>query len=304
MGYADVVIASDEYELLYGQIGYISCFQFIQSFIDNPCYNRQDAKIDLLSHPKVINILKHTLSVGQQYALKGKISDAPLMYEFAGTKYLCSAHGFIGVLYTLLSMRKNEIEKYSELMRDCLQFLMSIKYQNGNYPSDYESIGLEKCSHLVQWCHGSPSYVTENTDDVTLFSKYHQTKESEEKNNDDDAKYNKCIKQCIVAMCDGCEHIWKYGLLTKGRSICHGVVGNAYSFLRVYAALKDSEDMNARKYLYCAFQFASFMTHPQASFLREPDNPDSLFEGVAGECCFTMDLMFNTDNAKFPCYDF
>ena len=237
------------------------------------------------------------MSAGQKYALKRKISDTPLLYEFAGTKSLCSAHGVIGVLYTLLSMRKTEIEKYSELTRDCLEFMMSIRYQNGNYPSDYESIGNERYSHLVQWCHGSPSY-------VTLFSKYYQTKDNEEKNNDDDDKYNKCIKQCIVAMCDGCEHIWKYGLLTKGRSICHGVAGNAYSFLRAYAALKDTEDINARKYLYYAFQFASFMTHPQASFLREPDNPDSLFEGVAGECCFTMDLMFNCNHAKFPCYDY
>mmetsp|Transcript_49476 Transcript_49476/g.78961 ORF Transcript_49476/g.78961 Transcript_49476/m.78961 type:complete len:113 (+) Transcript_49476:3-341(+) len=112
-------------------------------------------------------------------------------------------------------------------------------------------------------------------------------------------------------MCEGCEHVWKYGLLTKGRSICHGVSGNAYSFLLVYNALnkypivqENMKNVDSRKYLYYAFQFASFMTHPSTSFFHEPDNEDSLFEGVAGECCFVMDLLFNNTDPKFPCYDF
>ena len=54
---ADRVIETTEYELLYGQIGYISAIQYVQSFIDNPCYKIPDTNdnyIDLLSHPKVI----------------------------------------------------------------------------------------------------------------------------------------------------------------------------------------------------------------------------------------------------------
>eukprot|EP01084_Bolivina_argentea_P294545 506833_1 len=320
---AGKVIQSTAYELLYGQIGYVSCIQFIQSFIDNSCYNinlGNDGEnggkyMDLLSHPKIIKIMNHTLSVGQQVAVNKNLKDIPMIWEFHNVKYLCSAHGYIGIIHTLLQQRNTLIMQHADLIHRSILYLMSIKYDNGNYPSEYESVSNPRCSHLVQWCHGSPSY-------VTLFAKYYKIfgvpKENEpmdegknDNDNDNDIKeenVNTNINKCIKSMCDGCEHIWKYGLLTKGKSICHGVSGNAYSFLMVYSILNkyppNEYNIDARKYLYYAFQFASFMTHPQVHFFREPDNPDSLFEGVAGECCFTMDLLFNNTHPKFPCYDY
>ena len=84
------------------------------------------------------------------------------------------------------------------------------------------------------------------------------------------------------------------------------VAENAYSFLIVYSMLNKYVECESPslKYLYYAFEFALFMCHESTSFFREPDHPDSLFEGIAGECCFTMDLLFNSKNPKFPCYDF
>jgi hypothetical protein len=38
------------------------------------------------------------------------------------------------------------------------------------------------------------------------------------------------------------------------------------------------------------------------SFLRKPDHPVSLFEGLAGMLCLLGDL-YNPEQADFPCYD-
>eukprot|EP01083_Nonionella_stella_P185262 675162_1 len=300
---ADAVLQKHNpaYELLYGTIGYVHCIQFIQSFIDNPSafnsFNSFD--VDLLSHPSIIKIMNLTIGAGQSLVEEENITDAPLMWSMYGKKYLSAAHGSVGVIHTMLQMRNEMVQAWSQVLRDSVLWLMSIKYDTGNYPTDYESIANPRCGNLVQWCHGSPSY-------VSLFAKYYKVcgapKENENELQDKDKA---CVDKCVRAMCDGCEHIWQYGLLTKGRSICHGVSGNAYSFLMVYDVLsKYQQDIDARKYLYYAFQFASFMCHPQTSFFMQPDAPDSLFEGVAGECCFAMDLLFNNANPKFPCYDY
>ena len=251
------------------------------------------------------------MAVGQEL-VQENIKDAPLLWDFHGTKYLSAAHGAVGIIYILLQMRKETRNKHKDLMDKCIKWLMSIRYDSGNYPADYAAVGNPRADYLVQWCHGSPSY-------VSLFVKYYDVFGSGTSDDDEDAKYNDDIAQnddhdkvddigneCIKAIDDGCEHIWKYGLLTKSRSICHGISGNAYTFLLVYSIMKKygADDIDAEKWLYYAFQFANFMTNEHTTLFREPDNEDSLFEGVSGECCFLMDLLFHNNNPKFPCYDF
>lgn len=49
------------------------------------------------------------------------------------------------------------------------------------------------------------------------------------------------------------EVVWQRGLLRKGYSICHGVAGNAYSFLDLYQTTKVKQIVlvGLRKSEYC-----------------------------------------------------
>lgn len=91
--------------------------------------------------------------------------------------------------------------------------------------------------------------------------------------------------------------IWKKGLLKKGPGICHGIAGNGYVFLLLYRLT--AED----KYLYRAIEFFKFMeTEEFLNGSRIPDNPYSLYEGLAGTACYVADLTAPM-HASFPFLD-
>ncbi|KAJ4975997.1 hypothetical protein NE237_001103 [Protea cynaroides] len=91
-----------------------------------------------------------------------------------------------------------------------LRYMVKNRYPSGNYPS---SEGSES-DHLVQWCHGAPG--------VTLtLAKAAEVFEGEVR------------EEFLRAAADGGEVVWNRGLL-KQVGICHGVSGNAYTFLVLY----------------------------------------------------------------------
>ena len=80
--------------------------------------------------------------------------------------------------------------------------------------------------------------------------------------------------------------------------LCHGIAGNAYLFLLVYRLT----EFDAR-FLYRALRFAEFMFTKECqenSLL--PENPYSLFEGLAGTVCFLSDLL-RSEQAEFPFFN-
>ena len=70
------------------------------------------------------------------------------------------------------------------------------------------------------------------------------------------------------------EVVWQRGLLLKGYSLCHGVSGNAYTFLQLYRL-----DTNP-VHLYRAIKFAEWCMSKEERACSTPDHPDSLFEGM------------------------
>jgi hypothetical protein len=86
-------------------------------------------------------------------------------------------------------------------------------------------------------------------------------------------------------------------LLTKGFGLCHGVSGNAYSFLKLYAVTKDVKFYK----MAVGFSNAICSKEYQDLLLQKPDRPTSLFEGIAGAIIFLHDISSNECN--FPAYD-
>ena len=93
----------------------------------------------------------------------------------------------------------------------------------------------------------------------------------------DDAFRDACLR--------GAETVWRYGLLTKGPGLCHGVAGNGYALLAAYRVSRDP------RWLHRAVVFGVCVGDDAVcARQRTPDNPFSLFEGLAGSACFLRDL--------------
>lgn len=90
------------------------------------------------------------------------------------------------------------------------------------------------------------------------------------------------------------EVVWKRGLLRKGYGLCHGVSGNAYTFLQLYRLTGKVVYFNR------AVRFAEWCLSSEQRECREADRPHSLFEGLAGVIYFYVDLLAGADDAAFP----
>jgi len=142
----------------------------------------------------------------------------------------------------------------------------------------------------LQFCHGSPGAVQ----CLVLASEVFKGLSIGEE----------CSKAALLAG----EDIWKYGILKKGFGLCHGVTGNAYSFLTLYQNTGD------KKWLYRAYRFAGIKQEKEyMEIIKEfdfqgrdvkgvSDFPFSLMMGLAGDICFEVDTLFPSI-ARFPGYE-
>jgi len=166
-------------------------------------------------------------------------------------------------------------EKIRDILRDIrvsIDALLKEKHSSGNYPT---GIGSNR-AELVHWCHGAPGMILLLCEAFQVFK---------------DDKYLQEARNVV-------NFVWKYGLLRKGLGLCHGIAGNGYTFLYLYKVTKDI------KFLYWALKFCEFSwSDTGRSLLNNPDNPWSLFEGIAGTVCFYVDLKDNPGDALFPCFD-
>ncbi|KAK2183154.1 hypothetical protein NP493_322g01013 [Ridgeia piscesae] len=246
-------------EFLFGRVGYLFALLFVQRHLGKEYVNP-----DLISE-----VFRTIISSGKKLAQRER-SECPLMYAWHDKEYLGAAHGLVGIFYTLMLVEdpvyKNVLR---ELVKPSIDWLMTLRYQSGNYPS---SIG-STTDKLVHWCHGAPGW-------VHMFAQAYKTF--------GDVKYLEAARGCG-------EVVWRRGLLRKGYGICHGVAGNAYTFLTVYRLTGDE------KYLYRAYKFAEWCFDYGKHGCRTPDRPLSLFEGLAGTIYFLADLLHPAD-AKFPAF--
>ncbi|XP_026825201.1 lanC-like protein 2 isoform X3 [Ooceraea biroi] len=196
-------------ELLYGRTGYLAALLYINENISPLCI-----EADLIR--KVGSCI---INSGITYASSNH-SQSPLMYSWHEKEYVGGAHGLSGILYLLLQARhyltQEQIDKY---IKPSLYYLQGLQFSSGNFPSSIRN----QSDRLVQWCHGAPGM-------SGLFCLAYKVFR-------DDA-FLKTAIQCG-------EVTWERGLLRKGYSICHGVAGNGYTFIRLFQQTKSS--VNSRK---------------------------------------------------------
>jgi len=205
-----------------------------------------------------------------EYGKLANVPGIPLQYCWQYTKFIGAAHGVAGILYILLDVPLIR-EKYKQVIIDSITWLISLKRSNGNYPTASDM----KDDHLVHWCHGAPAM-------ALLFTKAYKIYK---------------IDNFLIEAEAAAEFTWKYGLLKKGFSICHGVTGNAYVFLHLYAVTKNP------KHLWRAIKFGEYGITRIKNWIQTTDEPYSLFEGIAGATLFYNDLIHNNDQPCFPCFD-
>lgn len=247
-------------ELLFGRSGYLLSLLFVRHHLGN----------ETIPQTVIRQVCERIIESGRALS-RAQRSSSPLMYEWHDKKYLGAAHGLVGILHTLLVA--NDPSLKSELtssIKPTLDYLMTMKFPSGNYPS---SVGSGSGDLLVHWCHGAPGW-------IHLFALAYKVF--------GDAKYLEAMKDCAKVL-------WNRGLLRKGYGICHGVAGNAYGFLTAYQLTGD------QKYIYQAVKFAEWCFDYGKHGCRTPDRPYSLFEGLAGTIYFLVDLQRPSD-ARFPAF--
>jgi len=200
------------------------------------------------------------------------------MYSYYDTEYIGAAHGIVGILQSLLSIPDFLVKnsKFQSEIKTSIDFILSLQTSDGNFPCAMDELGRNQRppeDELVHWCHGSPGV-------VWLMAKAYLIWREE-----------KYLDSCL--RCGDC--IWKKGLLRKGPGICHGVAGNGYVFLLLYRLTNDL------RHLYRAQQFAQFIFSDEFKNAQTPDNPYSLYEGLAGTVCYLVDVL-KPENAMFPLY--
>ncbi|XP_040577494.1 lanC-like protein 2 [Lepeophtheirus salmonis] len=242
-------------EFLYGKAGYLFALLLVKK--ENPHFVQIDEVIKL-----IISVLfKKGLSK----------STSSLQYEWHEKEYLGGAHGYAGILSTLLRAKAFMSSSHLSTIRSKIDDLRKLQFESGNFPSSTSSSNGDK---LVHWCHGAPSF-----SDLYLLA-FETFK---------DEKYLKVAEKCLNV-------IWERGLLKKGFGLCHGSSGNGYSFLLAY---KNTQDP---KYMYMALRFAEWCMDFRNPKCSTPDRPYSLFEGLAGNLFFLYHVQQSVPDTYFPCY--
>ncbi|KAG7189671.1 hypothetical protein KM043_017343 [Ampulex compressa] len=255
---AKILKGGDEFydELLYGRAGYLYSLLYVKFHIPQ-----------VAIEDKLISQIATCIIRSGQLHPDAKNS---LMYSWHNKEYVGAAHGLAGILYVLLQAR--EYLTKAQLEQDVLSAvrnLQKLRFPSGNFIS---SIGSQT-DRLVQWCHGAPGMTALF---CLAFKVYNEP------------KFLETAIECG-------EVVWERGILQKGYGLCHGVAGNAYSFLDLFQQTQDI------KYLHRACKFAEWCMNYGKYQDRIPDRPFSLFEGLAGVIYFLIDLQ-KPNNAKFPGY--
>jgi len=220
-----------------------------------------------------LTLAKQILHIGQEM----KQQNCPLMYAWHDSKYLGAAHGISGIFHVLFLCRDfvskdDELESFvSKEIRQTIDFLMTLVFPSGNYPSRVDGTG----DKLLQWCHGAPAF-------VPLFLRAYQEYK--------DVRY-------MDAAIEAAKVTWSRGLLKKGPGLCHGVSGNGYVFLLLFKLTRD------KLWFDMAWKFAEFIWSEEGRKTWDtPDEPYSLFGGIAGAVCFFQDIL-SPHLSSFPAFD-
>lgn len=261
-------LESGEDELFVGRAGYVCGALWMAKETDTP-----------LVLSDLYDICNCIITSGRAYS-KQKNCTSPLMYHYYDTEYLGAAHGLCFILQILMYV-PGYLDAYPGETKDIkasVDYLLALQTEQGNFPCATDEININGPSEeydLVHWCHGAPGVVYLMARAYIVFG---------------DEKYLQSCEKCA-------DLVWNKGLLRKGPGLCHGVAGNGYVFLLLYRLTNDV------KYLHRAMAFVQFLDKDEfKTQARTPDNPYSLYEGIAGTACYVADIM-QPNAAVFPFSD-
>lgn len=214
-----------------------------------------------------------------------------------------------GILAILLACKPEELTDHLLVIGEAITALC--KYcvaNNGHLPMTLPPRSYGTRSELVQICHGSPGILillaTALKNGPLTLGFWHPDWD--------------------LAIYLATERTWEEGLLSKGGSLCHGITGNAWPWLLLHDSFEyHSEDIESARREYLQRTQVStlpneglsqkltgnfFLSRALAFFLhaqetrpyktspvssdkeyRMPDDPYSLFEGLAGNVCAWAD---------------
>lgn len=257
-----------ENELMNGIAGYIAAILFVMKKLPISYFDIENVE-------KIFKICFAALCNS-----KGDL----INFAWHKKEYYGAAHGLAGILYVMLLIPKFALHSdFSPKVKNSLSFLMSLQQEQGWFTPTRK--GSPNTTPVFHWCHGTPGIIP------VLLQAFKIYKEE---------KY-------LIAAKQASETLWKYGLLSKGFGLCHGISGNTYIFLYLYQITSDEI------YLYRALSFFSSnfdsraLLHISCTIDRSrkvigmPDHPHSLMEGCAGEGCLCIDTI-NYNEAAFPGY--
>eukprot|EP01064_Diplonema_japonicum_P035570 TRINITY_DN7760_c0_g2_i1.p1 TRINITY_DN7760_c0_g2~~TRINITY_DN7760_c0_g2_i1.p1 ORF type:complete len:330 (+),score=52.25 TRINITY_DN7760_c0_g2_i1:449-1438(+) len=261
-----------EDELLYGKAGYLYCLHLL---------HKEFPEIDdnLTFVQKLAATAKALVTSGRAQATKGSL---PLMWRFYGTFYHGAAHGHAGVLAMLLHSWRHLDANDKEIVKETLDRLLDLgPCKGGNLPTAFPSPQAS-----CHWCHGAPGLV------ATLVAASQAL---------GDPSYLQ-VAESLAPL------LWQHGITLRGTGLCHGISGNAYSFLSLYRATHDTQYLNQAHYFARAalspdvLRMLATYPVPGRAVTGVPDMPFSLMEGSAGEICFFADLL-HPETARFPAWE-
>lgn len=278
-----------ECELLYGRAGYLWSLAFLER-LRGP---------GAVASGLCRDVMDQILSAGEQMdeleaeggaAEGGNVAVEALAtfghhWQWHGSVYLGAIHGYAGIALALLQAGSEVgwdslgfLEDQSpadprQAARRILGGLISTISKTGNLPSSLGSIN----DKLVQICHGAPGLLLLLSH--MLPSLTNLTRPTLEEGH-----------KALVAAAD-C--VWSRGLLTKGVGLCHGISGNGLALLSAWRATKSQRMLDRAKL------FALFAAESWERLLNVPDNPLSLYEGLAGCVVFWMSMLA-PERSHFP----
>ena len=274
---------SCEYELLYGMAGYLYSLLLVKT----ECSKTFEFNID----DHIYDVFKLIFDCGVKEKKKNKskclIFPWKREYENNPKVYIGAVHGIFGIIYLLLKtilIIPNRIAKDKDLIEinaeisNTVDFLIKQQFDDGNFPS---SLGSQS-NKLVHFCHGAPGSI------YTLSLAYQYFKD----------------QTILKSLLNAGELIWQKGLIRKGNSICHGIVGNGIVFYELYKITNDYKWKIRSLYFALAtfdkeIQSICYDTNDEGRIMKGiSDTPYSLMEGQAGLIVFYSDIL--NDSVRFP----
>ena len=240
-----------------------NCYLNDRAFDISPTlYRSPEANTEIITGKAgLILMLNYFISKGMRISRSDLIDDiistinlSEFPWKFNHKQYFGAAHGTSGILLVL--KRFGDIER-----PDFMNYLLKHSLLSSN---NFKSSSTSTSDDLVQWCHGSPGFIS------LLYEYQYSLKKN----------YSLLITNCL-------NDIWKRGLLKKGNNICHGIAGNGYCFLTAYIQTGDIE------YFQQAIAFAQeiMKIEPQLSAQSDNMTTTSLFEGLAGTVHYLLDTI-------------